>query len=308
MTAHADSRLPLTILGGFLGSGKTTLLERAYRDPRTEFIVNDTGTRSPDLTGGVHALLGGCACCERLDDLVDLLRGLCNRRHLGTGPARAVLETSGLADPARILEAIEADPVLASNVVIADTTITVDAERGLSDLTHEPLARIQVEQADTVVVAKADLVDGHELSTVLATVASVNPGARLEVRAFGQSQQVPSFDVADAVALPAATELAVPKSAWIPVPGTVDWTVLVLWLGALVVAYPHQILRVKGLLNTPRSPVVLHAARGTVGLPTRVNPEVADADCGLLFVTRDLDPDVISASWTAHRNALSSAT
>lgn len=305
--SRPDSRMPVSVLGGFLGSGKSTLLESAYRDDATAVIVNDTGERAPDLANGVHPLLGGCACCERLDALVELLRELCEGRHAGVGPARVVLETSGLADPARILEAIERDPVLVSNVTIADVVITVDAARGVSDLRHEPLARTQVEQADTVVVTKADLVDDETLGVALATVASVNPGAMLAATAFGHARELPEFADAVAVPLPAATPQSPPRSQWIPVPGTVDWTVLSLWLGALVVAYPQQILRVKGLLRTPRGPVILHAARGTVGIPTVLDTEVPDSDCGLLFVVRDLDPAAVHASWEAHHRALATA-
>lgn len=301
-----DSRLSLILLGGFLGSGKSTLLESVYRDPDTAIIVNDTGERSPDLAVGARALLGGCACCDRLDELVEVLRELSGVRHRGAGPARAVLETSGLADPARILEAIKSDPVLASNVVIADVVITVDAHRGVSDLRHEPLARSQLEQADTVIVTKADLVDDEGLGVVLATIAAVNPGAQLELRTFGLSRAVPPYNTAEAVEIPEAVDAAPPRSRWIPVSGVVDWTVLTLWLGALIAAHPNRVLRVKGLLKTPRAPVVLHAARGTIGIPTVLGTTVDDADCGLLLIVRDLDPDAIETSWHAHRDALSS--
>ncbi|MBM7368258.1 CobW family GTP-binding protein [Gordonia hydrophobica] len=303
---RTDSRMLLTVIGGFLGSGKTTLLDRAYRDPDTVVIVNDAGERAPDLAADVLTLLGGCACCDRLDALVALLRDLCERRHSRTGPNRVVLETSGLADPARILQAVDRDRVLVSNVTVVDVVVTVDAARGVSDLIHEPLAREQVEQADTVIVTKADLVDDHGLGVVLATVAAMNPGAVLEVSAFGRPPPIPAFHPADAVPLPAATTQSTPRSAWIPVSGTVDWTVFSLWLSALVVAYPHQILRLKGLLRTPRGPVILHAARGTIGLPTVLDAAADDdEDHGLLFVVRDLDPATVRASWDAHRRALS---
>ncbi|WP_274381632.1 CobW C-terminal domain-containing protein [Gordonia desulfuricans] len=115
-----------------------------------------------------------------------------------------------------------------------------------------------------------------------------------------------SFDGAAAVSLPATTDLSAPRSRWIPVPRTVDWTVLTLWLGALVTAHPQQILRIKGLVRTPAGPVILHAARGAIGVPTRRrDADVTDDDCGLLVLVRDLDPDAVAESWNVHRRALS---
>ncbi|NDK92230.1 GTP-binding protein [Gordonia desulfuricans] len=254
----------------------------------------------------MYALLGGCACCDRRDALAELLRDLCAARHSGAGPRRAVLETSGLADPAGVLHAIEADPVLSSNVVVADVVIVVDAERGLSDLVHEQLARVQLEQADSVIVSKTDLVDAAALATVAATVTALNPGAAIRAATFGDLRPMGSFDGAAAVSLPATTDLSAPRSRWIPVPRTVDWTVLTLWLGALVTAHPQQILRIKGLVRTPAGPVILHAARGAIGVPTRRrDADVTDDDCGLLVLVRDLDPDAVAESWNVHRRALS---
>ena len=108
-----ERRLRLTILGGYLASGKTTglrhLLHMAARPPwvlvneAAEVAVHDHLIRAAE---GVTVLARGCACCTGRRELVQALRGLCNMRSRGQGPDEAILETSGLADPAQILAAI----------------------------------------------------------------------------------------------------------------------------------------------------------------------------------------------------------
>src|SRR5699024_138854 len=100
-----DSRLSLSMVGGFLGSGKTTLLSQVLaHEPDTQILVNDLGETAPELVlqaGHVHTLLGGCACCEKRNELATLLRDICSARHAQISDvSRLVLEMSGLADPA----------------------------------------------------------------------------------------------------------------------------------------------------------------------------------------------------------------
>ena len=114
-----ERRLRLTILGGYLASGKTTglrhLLHMAARPPWV--LVNEAAKVAVDdhLLGAAHGvtvLAGGCACCTGRGALVQALRGLCDMRSRGQGPDEAILETSGLADPAQIVAAIRDHPVL----------------------------------------------------------------------------------------------------------------------------------------------------------------------------------------------------
>ena len=114
--------LPLTVLTGFLGAGKTSLLNRLMGDPAladTAVIINEFGEIGLDhllvrpVADGVVLLQSGCLCCTLRGDLVDameqLLRDLDNGR---LAFRRVLLETTGLADPAPVLQTAMAHPYL----------------------------------------------------------------------------------------------------------------------------------------------------------------------------------------------------
>src|SRR3954452_2366354 len=108
------STIPVAIVTGFLGSGKTTLISRILRNPafaRTAVIVNEFGEigldheliASSDET--LLALTTGCLCCAIRSDLVATLLDLQHRRDSGEIVYdRVLIETSGIADPAPILQ------------------------------------------------------------------------------------------------------------------------------------------------------------------------------------------------------------
>src|SRR5512145_3295462 len=116
---------PATVLTGFLGSGKTTLLNRLLRDPRyaaTAVLVNEWGDVPIDhelvreSSENVVVLAGGCICCRVAGDLVRALRELHFQRVEGSIPPfeRAVIETTGLADPAPLLATLVEMPVVSA--------------------------------------------------------------------------------------------------------------------------------------------------------------------------------------------------
>lgn len=303
-----DQRLSLIIVGGFLGSGKTTLIQSALEQPTVHVLINDLGHNAPDLAfmqGNLHVLLGGCACCDKRQELVQQLRELCSWHHQHPNSmSHLLLETNGLADPANILYAIDNDPVLTANLRIDHVIATLDAVRGIGDLIHEPLARKQLQQCEHILVTKADLADEKQMQTTLATVAQLNPSAKLGLTAFSKSQPLPPFTSLDAIdihALSPSSTTADAQAIWIPCAQTIDWTSFALWFGSLNFAHQHHILRAKGLLRTPQGLVIVHAARGVIGVPTlSTQNSLATAELGLLLLVRELSSKQIEQSWQQH--------
>ena len=180
--------MKLTVLGGFLGSGKTTWLRHQLHHgsfPDAFVLVNEAADVAVDdlLLGEsmmLAVLAGGCACCETLEELLRMLRSIADRR-VAAAPAgprfdRLILETSGLADPGRIVEAIRTDPVLVNHIVIGETIVVVDAVNGLDQMRSEPLCRRQIEVADRLVITKVDEADGTSIGRLIATLKMLNPG------------------------------------------------------------------------------------------------------------------------------------
>ena len=115
------SKIPITLITGFLGSGKTTLLRELLADPalgETAVLVNELGEIALDhhllsrIDERTVVLASGCVCCTIRADLADELRDLEVRRARGEIPGyeRVAIETTGLADPAPILSTLHDRP------------------------------------------------------------------------------------------------------------------------------------------------------------------------------------------------------
>src|SRR5213082_3988185 len=109
------ARIPVTVVTGFLGAGKTTLIRELLAKPEganTAVVVNEFGEVGIDdallrASSDATVLLGnGCLCCTVRTDLQESLRTLFADRGRGAVPSfeRVIIETSGLADPAPVLQ------------------------------------------------------------------------------------------------------------------------------------------------------------------------------------------------------------
>ncbi|MFO0346409.1 MAG: CobW family GTP-binding protein [Labrys sp. (in: a-proteobacteria)] len=179
-------RLPVTLLTGFLGAGKTTVLNRVLKDPALKgaaVLINEFGDIGLDhllveaVDDTVLVLSSGCLCCTIRGELIDTVGDLLDRREAGGVPAfdRIIIETTGLADPAPILQTLTAHPRLAGALVLDGVVTLVDAVNGLSTLDHHRESLRQVAVADRLIVTKTDLAGPSE--ALRARLARLNPAA-----------------------------------------------------------------------------------------------------------------------------------
>jgi len=207
------ARVPFTILTGWLGAGKTTALNRMLAAPhgrRIAVLVNELGRISIDTQlivgrgGDVLELAGGCVCCkvDTKNDLWDGIADIVKR----SSPDHVVLETTGIAEPAAILDGLVKVPeAQRERIVPAGVVCVVDAESGAQAVTTREEAREQAAAADRVLIAKLDVASADQ---VRATHAVLDDIARDAERAgFPQ-------DDAGALAMTAWVVERRPLRAW----------------------------------------------------------------------------------------------
>lgn len=301
----------LTVLGGFLGSGKTTWLRHQLHDGLLAdafVVVNEAAETAVDdallsQSAELAVVAGGCACCEARDELIALLRSICDRRISADDsrrPDRIVIETSGLADPGPIVAAIRSDPMLAYHIVISEIVVAVDAVYGLEQLRQEPLSRRQMELADRLVVTKIDEADEAALARLLATLKAINPGASISGAVKGSEAALPDHAGAEPEVLGDLGEGAggAPiRALKLDIGEDIDWTAFSVWLSALIHARGDDILRVKGVVRTPAGRLLLQSVRRIVQSP-EILPEdrpLGD-DNSLVFIGRGFGTDQLAKS------------
>ena len=297
------ARIPVTVVTGFLGAGKTTLIRRFLGSPEgegTAVIVNEFGAVGIDDalirdTAEQTILLGnGCVCCITRTDLQLTLRQLVIDRERGAVAnfARVVIETSGLADPAPILQTFSTDRALGGEFHIDVMLAVVDAVNGEAVLIDAAEARKQVILADRLIVSKSDIAAAADLDALKMRLQKLNPRAGIDVAVGG------ALDPARFIA-PASAE----RSGFIAEAEhsdgivsfvlerqqPVEWPAFSRAMETLIALRGADLLRVKGILNVAgcRGPVVVQYVQHLAHPPVELQswPDL-NRDSRVVFITR----------------------
>ena len=195
-------RIPISVLTGFLGSGKTTVLRHFARSgslSRTLVLVNEFGEVGLDhhlLTpiddDTLVALDSGCICCTIRADLSKTLSEA-PWRYSRDGIRwfdQVIIETTGVADPAPVLQTILGDPKVVDSYSLSSVLTAVDAVNGISTLKEHAEAVKQVAVADRVILTKTDLLqdDQDKLNELQEVLKKFVPSARIDKVVDGKAE------------------------------------------------------------------------------------------------------------------------
>jgi G3E family GTPase len=337
--------IPLTLLTGFLGAGKTTLLNTLLRDPDlrdSAVLIYEFGEIALDhllvekIDGDMMVLSSGCLCCNLRGDLITALEKLL--RNLDNGRAsfkRVIVETTGLADPAPLLQTLMQHPYLVMRFRLDGVVTLVDAVNGSDTLDNHPEAVKQAAVADRIVLTKTDLLRSEDgaakRDALIARLRKLNPAAPILDAAAGDASVSaltgcglydPDRKIPDVSRWLADEAIAAAHSHGhhhhhhdvnrhdervqaftLATDRAIPAAMLDLFLELLRSTHGPNLLRMKAIVNieeTPDRPMVLHGVQHVLHPATQLDawPD-ADHRTRMVFIVRDIEPRVIQELFDA---------
>lgn len=306
-------KTPVFLLTGFLGSGKTTLLNRALKEPalaNTAVVVNELGEIGLDnvmiaqATDNVVLLDAGCLCCANTGALHETLADLNGRRARGDIPPfqRVIIETSGAADPAPLLNVLLGHPLVTSAYAFEATVCAIDAQHFLVSRSDYPELDKQAAIAERIYVTKRDLADPKP---VLDFLKELNPEAEVLVspaELFSSYDGARKYRVWFQGPIRSRAHFSGIRAHVFRPPPPVTWAGWSAWSRLVAAEFGAKLIRVKGLLRMEDSGEVafVQGVQGVFHPPQRFR-DWPDADHGnrLVCISRDIPEDEIALTLSA---------
>jgi G3E family GTPase len=328
----------VTVITGFLGSGKTTLISNLVKHPsmnRVAVVINEMGEIGIDhdlvslSSENMTLLANGCICCSVRTDMQETLRELFAKRQVGDvfDFDRVIIETTGLADPAPILQTLVSDTLLEARYRLDGLITLVDAVNAHDQLLTQDEAQKQVALADRLLITKTDLSTQDLLDQLQLELKRINPNAdclnvlngqanpadlmglglgssRLNAQTFQFIQGIdllaesPQGGSYLGATLPRPHSSIKTLSLRFQVPFT--WESFSSALELLAKLRGPDLLRVKGILNVQGEPLVIQGVQHIFHNPVKLEHWPSeDLDTRLVFITRNIDVEMIEQLFKA---------
>ena len=327
-------KIPVTLVTGFLGSGKTTLISKLLLHPdmrRVAVVINEIGEIGIDhdlvtlSSENITLLANGCICCSVRTDLQETLRDLFAQRRVGEvfDFDRVIVETTGLADPAPVVQTLTSDTLLAAHYRLDGLITLVDGLHGVGQIDQQTEAVKQIAIADKILVTKTDLTSADHLETLCGRIRQLNSQSPIEFIRQGEVDPKRLIDLGlsssraslktlqflgealtdDAVSADgagrylgqrSAAHNAAVKTLSLRFTEPFEWLSFSSALELLTTLRGPDLLRIKGIVNVDGYPVVVQGVQHIIETPVKMDRWPSDdKDSRLVFIVRNMELDVI---------------
>lgn len=332
-----SGKIPVTVITGFLGSGKTTLISKLLLHPdmnRVAVVINEIGEIGIDndlvtmSSENISLLANGCICCSVRTDMQETLRDLFARRHSGEIPEfdRVIIETTGLADPAPVVQTLASDTMLEAQYRLDGLVSLVDGFNGSYQIENQAEVVKQIAIADLILISKSDLIKSIDLDLLKSQISDINPRAQILLVINGELDPYSLINLGLSSARVSAKTLSFlgtflddenqdsPKylgefskkhtsnikthSLRFEEPFT--WEAASSALELLTTLRGADLLRVKGILNIEGNPVVIQGVQHIFHPPVSLDTWPSDDHSSrVVFITTNISAETIESLFKA---------